>query len=143
MKFFKEVELQGADWIAALSYFRGELKDVGVSEGEMAIWLKKFLDSYKRSGDYDRASDRVFSELKNRSTKKSTFKNIWKTMFEKQRAGDVVFFANQKWQVDKVYENYQDGQNLYVLHQYEVVDGVNLKIKMMKVLAEHGELPVL
>ena len=143
MMILKEETFRKDSWIIALNEFRHDAIELGIPESQLAMYMKKFLDAFKRSEDYDLAANSVFDEIMqqiSRGKTRKTFKSFWKNRVEKQKAGDVIIFEGKKWQVDQVIKNYQEGLNLYVIHRYESVDGVNLSVEMKKILAAEHEL---
>lgn len=54
--------------------------------------------------------------------------------------GDVVSWEGEKYQIEAIQLNYKDGENLYAICRKEPVDGVNIKVKCLKISAKPGEL---
>lgn len=65
--------------IAATYQFRNELKDLKIDSTLREKYLQQFLEAFKRSGDYDLATSRIFERIMNEveGSRKSAFKDYW------------------------------------------------------------------
>lgn len=138
MKLLKEYYVTKESWISAAHRFREELKDLKLTNAERQKYLQEFIDAFKRSEDYDLASFRVFEHLIPSVSRAGAFKSVWENL-NKQEKGDVVVWEGLKYKVEDVVDA-KDGDRIYTVCRLESSNGVDLKVKCLRIKAEEDEL---
>lgn len=143
MQILKQYTIEKGSTIAATAQFWSEISDLKLSTQEKQNLMREFIDAYRRSEDYDLASQRIFDRLMPSLSRKSAFSKFWPILTGSVRnlkGKDVVFNTVVYRVTDQ--QNGQDDQNRYKLLRYDTFDG-KVKATIITVLAKDEEMEVI
>lgn len=138
MEKIEEFFVQKGSWLSAASQFREELKALKMGEARRVQLLKEFVADYKTTLDHQLSAANVLGKAVG-PRERRTFKGYWDEI-SKQTTGATVTYEGEKYKVEDVRENYKEGQNLYTICRLDSSDGVSVKLKCLKVVANAEEL---
>lgn len=145
MKILKQYTIEKGSILAATAQFRSERKDLQIPERDRPKLMQEFMDSYRRSEDYDLASSGIFDRLIPSLGRKTAFKSWWSSSTSSIRniQNKMVLFNNNVYTVTDQ-KNGDDGVNDYKLIRYDQIEGTfGQKMTSIIVRAKDEEMKVI